>query len=134
MSLLNLRPVDEVVMSYLQPDEDPFRLFDGIPEPAIVERIANEAGLSETDVHYSLKFLRMQHQIPLAPLEPLQTDLLTWQIQKTITRLSEISPLPLFDEDGQPNESTVLRIYQHCAYTPAQVRDRLRELRDEVPA
>lgn len=133
MSLLNLRPVDEVVLSYLQPDEDPFRLFDGLPDPAVVERIAETAGLSESDVHYSLKFLKMQRQIPPPPLELVQ-DLLTYQIQKAVTRLSEMSPLSLYDGDGSPNESAVLRIYQHAAFTPAQVRDRLRQLRTEEVA
>lgn len=131
MSLLNLRPVDEVVLSYLQPDEDPFRLFDGLPDPAVVERIAEAAGFSESDVHYSLKFLKINRCIPTPPLEPVQ-DLLTWQVQKAVTRLSEVSPLPMYEEDGEPHDGTVLRIYQHAAFTPGQIRDKLRELRDEV--
>jgi hypothetical protein len=132
MSLLNLRPIDEIVLSHLEPDQDPFRLFDGTPDPVVVSRIAEAAGLSDADVHYSLKFLKMQRQIPPPPLEPVQ-DLLTYQIQKAVTRLSAIAPLPLWDKDG-PHEGTVLRIYQHCAYTPAQVRDRLRQLRTEEVA
>lgn len=131
MTIPPFSTADVKVLAAVRPGEDPFRVFDGLPDRAVVRRIAGETRLDETDVYYSLKFLRLQGRVPKPPLQPV-LDLLAHQIQMAVARLRADSPLALFDENGEPCPGAVLLVQQHCSFPFQAVQRRLAELRAGV--
>lgn len=125
---IRLSSTDRQVLPSLRPAEDCFRVYDGLPDPAVVQRIARDTGLHEFDVHYCLKYLRIAGLVPTPPKEPVE-DLLTFQVLAAVTRLRTYAPFPLFDEHGSPLPGAVHRVQEHCAYPYADVQRRLAELR-----